>query len=107
MNAMPDIIDRFRFTHHTVAMMFAAGMTTQEIARRTGYTSRRLNLLWNDPTFQELIEHYKRPHVKKLEQHIADHHEEMESIMAGTLRQVKEHLDESDETGELLKIPYL
>jgi hypothetical protein len=54
-----------RFAHHNVAMMFAAGMTIQQIEQRTGFTSRRLAKLLSDQTFCELIEHYRGPWVKE------------------------------------------
>jgi len=46
-------------------MMFAAGMTIQQIEQRTGFTSRRLNILLSDPTFCGLIEHYREPGLKE------------------------------------------
>jgi hypothetical protein len=60
------IIERFRFAHHHVAMLFAAGLSVQEISHRTGFTQRRLNLLSNDPTFRGLVEHYRKAPVQKL-----------------------------------------
>ena len=100
MNALPNIIERFRFAHHTVAMLFAAGMTVQEVMRRTGFTQRRLSLLLDDPTFQELIEHYRKPHMDRLEAKIESHFEEMESVFASALRHTRQHFEDADEVGE-------
>ncbi len=59
MSQLSPRIAHFRESHITVARMFAAGMHIGEIKRRTGYSQRRLNLLWNDPAFQELIESFR------------------------------------------------
>lgn len=49
---------RFRESHHAVAREFAKGLTLSEVCRSTGYTRRRLKILLDDPTFQELITSY-------------------------------------------------
>ncbi len=54
------VVQQFRESHHAVARMFASGMTPSMIRQRSGYSLRRLSLLWNDPTFQELIKIYAK-----------------------------------------------
>src|SRR5215472_8916088 len=99
MTQLDPIIERFRHAHHTVAMMFAAGMTIQEINKRTGFTPRRLSILLDDPTFCELIEHYRKPHVEKLHHAIGDAMETMGIIHITSLRQIHDRLEEADEEG--------
>ena len=42
-----------------IAKMFAVGMTPTMIRKNTGVSQRCLALLWNDPTFQELLSLYR------------------------------------------------
>src|SRR5215469_4234152 len=107
MSALDPIIERFRFAHHNIAMLFAAGMTIAEIARRTGFTQRRLVLLLDDPTFNELIEHYRKPYIEKAHKAIADAHEMMGTIHSGALRQIYDYIEEADETGDPIPLPHL
>jgi hypothetical protein len=107
MSRLDPIIERFRFSHHSVAMMFAAGLTIQEIVKRTGFTQRRLVLLLDDPTFCELIEHYRKPYQEKLREAIPSAMEDMDFVRAGTVRQMRDHIERADDEGELLPIPLL
>jgi len=88
-------------------MYFAMGMTIQEIAKKTGFTHRRLVILLDDPTFCELIEHYRKPYVEKLQSEIPNGVEDMDFIRAGTVRQLREHIERADDEGELIPIPHL
>jgi len=104
MSKLDPVIESFRFAHHNIAMMFAAGMTKQEVQRRTGFTPRRLSILLNDPTFLELIEHYRKPHIDKLKEEIADAYTNMGTAFNSGLRHVLqyfENLDEEDETAPI------
>src|SRR5215472_15928102 len=94
-----EIVERFRHAHHTVAMYFAMGMTIQEISRKTGFTPRRLTILLDDPTFCELIEHYRKPHVERMHVAIGDAAELMADNHIIALRQIHTRLEEADEEG--------
>lgn len=109
MNARLDpIIERFRFSHHNVAMMFAMGMTVQEIASRTGFTKRRLIILLDDPTFNELIEHYRAGHLEHMKSALPDAMMYMASAHLTSLRQITERLEDADEEGaEPIPLPVL
>lgn len=61
-----DIVARYRQSHHAVAQMFAMGCTPSFIRQHTGRSQRSLTLLWNDPTFQELIASYAAQTEEKL-----------------------------------------
>jgi hypothetical protein len=102
------IIERFRFAHHNVAMMFAAGLTIQEVQKRTGFTPRRLSLLLDDPTFCELIEHYRKPHVENLNNAIGEASEMMAFAHSASLRQICDRLEDADEEGsDPIPLPHL
>ena len=109
MNARLDpIIERFRFSHHTLAIMFAMGMTVNEIAKRTGFTQRRLVILLDDPTFQELIEHYRTEARERMTQSLPDIMDYMAFNHTAALRQISEALEAADEEGaEPIPLPTL
>ena len=93
------VVERFRESHHAVAMMFAAGMHHSMIRQRTGYSTRRLTLLWNDPSFQELIAVYGRRVREKYDENI-DHYLDLGmSNMIRAEAQIAEALDKSEEPG--------
>jgi len=102
-----NIIERFRHSHHNIAMLFAAGLTIQEVSRRTGFTPRRLSMLIDDPTFIELIEHYRKPYVENLHNAIGDAIVDMGFAQTSSLRQIIDQLEDADETGELIPLQIL
>jgi hypothetical protein len=91
------VFQRYRVSHHAVAMMLAAGLEPFEIERRTGFTRRRLTILQADPTFQELITYYAKREQEKFVPII----EEVEKLKAhNTLtatRQIRDRLEADDE----------
>ena len=96
------VIQRFRESHHAVAEMFAIGMTPSMIRQKTGYSTRRLTLLWSDPTFQELI----AIKSKRREEIVAEATDTFVTLWIGAMikaaRQLNDKLDEADDSGELL-----
>lgn len=51
---------RLRDRHHAIARMVAQGRETGEISAITGMCLSRISILKNDPTFAELVSHYKQ-----------------------------------------------
>ena len=64
------VIERFRESHHAVARMLAVGMTASMIRQRTGRSQRSLTLLMQDPSFNELITHYRERVEEKWEENV-------------------------------------
>lgn len=56
-------LQRFKDSHHRVAILFASGMKMRGVQQATGYSMTRLSMLYNDPAFQELIAS-KRDHLE-------------------------------------------
>lgn len=50
-----EFAERFRASHHTLALMFAMDYSASMISRKTGRSIRSLTLIYNDPLFRELI----------------------------------------------------
>lgn len=52
-------VKKLRDSHHMVARLFASGLAPGEVARETGYSLGRISILSSDPSFQELVSHYR------------------------------------------------
>lgn len=97
----------FRDTHHRLARLVASGIRESEVLRITGYSNTRLGVLKLDPAFQELVSAYRG---KVTEAWIASQDEFYETSTSNMLRaerQIEEHLDAADETGELVPLKTL
>ena len=95
-------IARFKESHHQIARMFAAGMTPMMITRHTGYSSRRLNLYWRDPTFQELIAEYAKLEIEELQIGGDAYARLAMNNMIAAERQLADKIEDADELGETL-----
>jgi hypothetical protein len=58
-NAQRRPLQKVRHTHHLAARCLAEGKSVVETSFITGYTPTRISDLKSDPTFQELMAHYK------------------------------------------------
>lgn len=97
-----DLIARFRESHHTVARMFAAGMTPEAIRRQTGHTARRLALMTYDPSFQELVAYYRNKFNAKFEAEVEDYATLAIGNMMAAEIQLSDKLAAAEESGEFL-----
>lgn len=97
-----DLLSRYRESHHAIARMFAAGMTTDAIRKATGFASRRLILLTYDPTFQELVSYYRKKYVEKFEDGVDAYTELALGNMMAAERQLSDKLDAAQESGDFL-----
>jgi len=50
---------RIRDTHHWLARAIASGRRHCEVAAECGYSQSRISILMADPTFRELVAHYR------------------------------------------------
>ena len=98
------VIERFRESHHAVAKMFASGMPPDQIRQRTGYSIRRLTLLFGDPSFQELIAVYAQRVDERWNANLDTFLDLGMGNMIRAEAQIAEHLDKSEDTGELLPL---
>lgn len=96
------VILQFRDAHHTVAKLFAAGMHPSMISRKTGYSQRRLNLLYRDRAFQELIATYSERIQENLVEEIDEYMELGVGNMLQAERQIREKLESAEISGETL-----
>lgn len=52
-------LQRIRAAHHYAARLLATGMKAAEVSVHTGFCQSRLSILAKDPSFNELIAHYR------------------------------------------------
>lgn len=55
----PNSLQNLRDTHHRVARAVAAGLRNDEISALCGYSYNRISILKGDPSFMELVAHYR------------------------------------------------
>ena len=101
------LIDYYKEQHQAVARMLASGMTESMVRQRTGYSTRRLTLLQADPTFNELIAVFRKRIEEKWEANLDTYIDLGMANMIRSEAQIAEHLDKSEDTGELLPVATL
>lgn len=86
-------IARVRAAHHAVARELARGATAIEVSAITGYSPIRVANLKGDPTFQELIAHYR----SQVDAHFENVVKKMTTLSADALDELSQRLDETPE----------
>lgn len=86
-------LERARHTHHLAARLLAEGRKVYEVAEISGYTPQRISDLQNDPTFQELVEHYKAQTEAKW----MNVHERLATLGIAMTEEIQQRLDEKPE----------
>ena len=87
-------IKRLRHTHHLAARCMAEGRSLVETSHITGYTPARLGQLKNDPTFQELMQHYK----DLTDGQWLNVHERLAALGIAITEEIQQRLDENPES---------
>lgn len=103
LGTQPTPIKALRAPHHKIAQLLASGTRAVEISRITGYSQSRISILQEDPTFGELVEHYKA----QVAEAFTDYQERLAAVGTTALEILQERLDERPDDfaeGMLLKI---
>ena len=95
-------VQRFRDTHHRLARLCAAGLRTDEVAERSGYSRSRVLMFSSDPAFMELVAHYRQTVTEGFKEGVDEYFELATGNMVMAERQIREKLEEADEEGQLL-----
>lgn len=99
-------LKRLSDRHHALARDIAWGMTTSEAAVYHGYAYTRVCMLKADPSFQELVNHYR----KIPDQHRADVIERMTGMTVDAVEELRRRLEDEPEdmsVGQLIEITKL
>lgn len=94
---------RLSTRHHALARALAEGMTPGEAALMCNYVLSRVSILQDDPTFQELVNHYR----KMVDAQYLDLHNRLAGLSmdaAGILADRMEDKPEEFENIELMKL---
>ena len=97
-----NLIKRLRDPHHLLARCLASGMKIGDAARASGYTREGVHLLNKDPTFLNLVEHYRGIVTDEWRQGLDSFNELATANMLKAERQIAEKLEAADEAGETL-----
>ena len=95
-------IARLRDPHHRLARLIAAGLKLTEAAERAGFSYSRACLLQKDPSFAELIAHYRGKIDEAFIGDVDEHHRAAFQNMRMAETQLAEKLEIAEETGEYL-----
>lgn len=82
----PPALVKLRDRHHALAKMLASGMSEGEAGIACGYTPSRVSILKNDPSFQDLLAHYRG--------NATDRHFDRADLMEALSRDVIEELSD-------------
>lgn len=102
--ATPNVVQHFRYSHHCIAQMYAAGMNYKEIHLRTGFTPRRLTLLEADPSFQQLIIHYANKAMEDRQDVVNEYSEIADHNALTAQHMLRDKLDSAYDSDELPSI---
>ena len=98
-------LSRLRDSHHNVCRLAALGLSTTEIAGRTGYSTARISqLLNNNPAIQDLIAKYRGEVDRSWLDTVGEYSVLGVSNMIKAERQIADRLDMADEADDPLPI---
>lgn len=99
------VVLKLRDSHHRIAMLFASGLRTSEVALESGYSLSYICNLRGDPAMCDLIAYY---HDHKVEpeylRDITSFQGKLRRMREMATDQAIEHLVESTESGEKLRL---
>lgn len=87
-------LEKVRATHHLAARCIAEGKSNVETGFITGYTPVRISQLLKDPTFQELVAHYR----KEVEGKWLNVQERLAALSMAVTEEMQERLEEVPES---------
>lgn len=90
------LVQRLRDSHHNVARLLALGLRDFEVAQRSGYSMQRVYTLKLDPSFAELVEHYRQQARATFEEAADDYLTLAAQNMIKAERMIADKLDAAD-----------
>lgn len=89
----PPLLKKLKDSHHGLARVLASGSSPGEASLVTGFSLSRISILQNDPSFQELLTHYRSVSHEVF----ADLQQRMTSISLDALEELRERLIDTPE----------
>lgn len=97
-------VQKLSMAHHRLARLVAAGLRDHEVCAKSGFSGTRLASLKTDPAFQQLVAEYSTKIEQSWLDSLDEFHEASVSNMLRAERQIEEHLDRAEESGELISL---
>lgn len=97
LSAPTPVIRKIRDAHHLLARYCALGLPGKVISEKTGYSISRISILRGDPTFQQLVEHY-RGIVEDIRTEVTrDFYAQMAAIYGDLLEEASDRIHDNPE----------
>lgn len=97
-------IQKIRNSHHTIARLAAAGLGTNAIAEKVGYSVSRISILLADPSMIELIARYRLEVTDSWVQSLDSYHDLCFENMVMAERQIADRLEDAESGSDPLPI---
>lgn len=99
------VVLKLRDSHHRIAMLFASGLRTAEVAAETGYSLSYVSNLRGDPSMCDLIAFYHDQNVEpEYIKRITSFQGKLARLREIATDQLIEHAEEAAESGEKLRV---
>lgn len=96
-------IKKLRERHHALARMLASGVAPSEAAIMCNYSVSRISILQEDPSFKELLNHYR----EGAKERYFDGHSAMAELHVDAIEELRERLEEDSASfshGQLMEL---
>lgn len=98
---------KLRSHHHRIARLDAAGLMNYQICEICDITDSRIQQLRKTPAYVELVAAYRHEIIKETAQQVDEYTRIAMSNMLRAEEQIKDHIDEAEEEGELIPLKTL
>lgn len=92
---VPQTLKSLKDSHHRIAQLLAMGLRPWEISSQTGTTVNRISILQADPTFDELVSHYRKQIQDGVIVKAVDIVERYSAFTVDAMQELHRRLDES------------
>lgn len=93
-------VKKLRDSHHMVARLTAMGLTLTEVAEQAGYSINGVSTLQKDPSFKELVAHYREVLTEEWKGAVDEYFQNLVGVRNKALRLISDKLGEA-EVGEI------
>ena len=98
----PTMLQSLRDSHHRLARAVASGMPSNQISTLCGVSANRVSMLKSDPSFAELVAHYRGLLTAEWLEAADPVIEFLGSVRTKALAMIEDKLDAASEAGEFL-----
>ena len=100
-----NVVTKLRDSHHFLARLYASGLDTMQVARRTGFSPDRLRRLRRSPAFENLVVEYRNVVTAEWADTVDDYYEIAAGNMVRAELQIADKLSAAEDDPEANPIP--